>query len=310
MDRPERGRRSPESRATRHGLVADAGAAALAALLLLTSAGLAARTRLAVEVIDAVGGLPAHIVGAFEEPVGFVQTTTGDYLVLDRRAHTVYGIDPARTGTRKVLQIGFEQGRVLQPAVLALSRDDVFAVADAPSGLERIQYFATTGTFLGGFYLSPHEVLSARVVRQPLVLSGAGTMSFTGRTFLVNRPETGALIRKYDAAGTLLFERHIEGAELDGDIQSLPTEWPSREAGGGRHPVVPPLVRTAAVDAAGRLWISLTVPFTYVYDRSGDKVKVVQFHAAGTIAPQSLFFSSRGRLLVTPGCYEFPVPKD
>ena len=31
-------------------------------------------------------------------------------------------------------------------------------------------------------------------------------------------------------------------------------------------PFVAPVVRTAAVDPRGRLWVSLTVPFTYVYD--------------------------------------------
>ena len=51
--------------------------------------------------------------------------------------------------------------------------------------------------------------------------------------------------------------------------------------------------------------ISLTVPYTYVYDGQGDKVRTVQFSAAGLISPTSLFFTREGRLLVTPGCYEF-----
>ncbi len=66
-----------------------------------------------------------------------------------------------------------------------------------------------------------------------------------------------------------------------------------------------PTVRAAAVDGAGRLWISLAVPYTYVYDAQGDKVRTVQFSAAGVISPTSLFFTRDGRLLVTPGCYEF-----
>jgi hypothetical protein len=61
------------------------------------------------------------------------------------------------------------------------------------------------------------------------------------------------------------------------------------------------------VDRAGRLWVSLTVPFTYVFDQQGDKIRTVQFLAAGTILPTSLFFTQNGRLLVTPGCYEFNV---
>ena len=70
-------------------------------------------------------------------------------------------------------------------------------------------------------------------------------------------------------------------------------------------PMVPPIVRTAAVDRAGGLWISFTVPFTYVYDTEGEKTRVVQFHGAGIIAPTSLSFARDGQLLVTPGCYVF-----
>ena len=62
---------------------------------------------------------------------------------------------------------------------------------------------------------------------------------------------------------------------------------------------------TAAVDESGRLWVSFVRPLTYVYDGSGEKIRTVQFRAAGIIAPSSLSFSSDGRLLVTPGCYEF-----
>ena len=311
----------------------------------------------AAETLSATGALPAHMVGQFEDAVGFVQTTSGEYLVLDRRAHTVYGVDAAKTSLHKVLQVGSEQGHVLGPAVLALSPNDTFAVADAPAGAERIQYFAASGQALGGFYLQSST--APRITIGPLVLNGVGSMAFTGHTFLVNRPESGALIsefdsvgnalhqfgtlrrtgfesdadlhlalniglplvdptggfyfvfqtgvpmfRKYDASGTLLFERHIEGAELDASIQSLPTAWPRRN---GTLPLVPPLIRTAAVDRSGRLWVSLIEPVTYVYDKRGEKIRTVQFQGASTIAPSSLFFTATKHLLVTPGCYEFTV---
>jgi hypothetical protein len=42
-----------------------------------------------------------------------------------------------------------------------------------------------------------------------------------------------------------------------------------------------------------------------VYDASGDKIRTVQFKGADVIAPNSLFFTKDGRILVTPGCYEF-----
>jgi hypothetical protein len=97
--------------------------------------------------------------------------------------------------------------------------------------------------------------------------------------------------------------------ELDAHVQSLPTRWPRRDSAEGRGlPLVPPLVRTAAVDPSGRLWVSLAEPFTYVYDKEGQKIRTVQFKGAGTIAPTSLTFAggAKGdRVLVTPGCYEF-----
>jgi hypothetical protein len=70
-------------------------------------------------------------------------------------------------------------------------------------------------------------------------------------------------------------------------------------------PFVPPAVRTAGVDRAGRLWVALRSPVTYVYDTSGDKIRTVQFRATGVMLPNSLFFTNDGRVLVTPGCYEF-----
>ena len=332
------------------------GPAAILAAILATGGPSGASVATGVDTLNAVGGLPAHMVGQLEAPIGFVQTSTGDYLVLDRRQHTVYGVDAAKTKLTKVLQVGFEQGRVLEPGVLALGPADIFAVADAPSGNERIQYFTTAGQFLGGFYLQ--SKVAPRIVLGPVVINGVGSMAFSGKTFLVNRPDLGALVseydvsgavirhfgmfrrtgfesdrdvhlalniglplvdptggyyfvfqtgapmfQKYDAQGQLMFERHIEGVELDPAIVALPTVWPrDRE---GTWPVVPPLVRTAAVDAHGQLWVSLMQPFTYVYDAHGEKTRTVQFQAASLLSPASLFFTKQDRVLVTPGCYEF-----
>ncbi len=314
-----------------------------------------------VQTLKAIGGLPADIVNQFHEPVGFAEATSGDFVVLDRRNHTLYGINAKKTTVRTILQVGFEEGRVLRPAALAVSADDIIAVADAPKGQERIQFFNLAGSFLGGFYL-PSRV-APRLVVGPLVLNGVGSMTFTGKTFLVSQPEGGGLfseidaqgavvrhigtlrptgheadrelhlalniglpladprggfyfvfqtgrpmIRKYDAKGALVYERHVEGVELDEHIRALPTTWPRRttEAGSsGSLPLVAPLVRTAAVDSSGRVWISLITPFTYVYDGNGEKARTIQFYATGAIAASSLFFASRDRVLVTPGCYEF-----
>lgn len=119
--------------------------------------------------------------------------------------------------------------------------------------------------------------------------------------FLAGRP----MFRKYDAAGTLIFERLIQGRELDDFLAAQPTRWPRRRVEDREIPFVAPSIRTAAVDGSGHLWVSLAVPYTYVYDPQGDKARTVQFSAAGTLSPTSLSFTRDGRLLVTPGCYEF-----
>jgi hypothetical protein len=311
-------------------------------------------------VLNAIGGLPAHLVSGLYEPIGFVETQKGDFLLLDRRAHQVYGIDKAKTKIRKVIEVGQGPGKVLQPGVLSMGPADLFAVSDAPWSLERIQYFNTDGLWIGGFYLKTN--VAPRLVLDSVVLNGAGSMQFTSKGFLISQPETGSLItefdlngqivrrfgtlrpsgherdrdlhlafnvglplaapdggvyfvfrtdapiiRKYDASGTLVFERHIEGPELDSAIQSLPTVWPMRDASEGSLPIVPPLVRTAAVDRSGNLWVSLVPALTYVYDPRGEKIRTVQFKAASMLAPSGLFFTAHDTVLVTPGCYEFPA---
>lgn len=310
-----------------------------------------------VQVLKPTGGLPASLQSKLGLPVSCAQTRAGEYLVLDRRAHTVYAINAARTSARQVVQIGTEKGRLLQPAAFALA-GDVMAIADAPAGYERIQLFSPSGSALGAFVLD--RKIAARLWLGPIILNGIGSMAFTGKTFVVSRPEAGALIaelaidgnglrqfgdlrrtghevdrdlhlalniglplvdptggfyfvfqtgrpmfRKYDAAGVLLFERHIEGVELDAEIQTQPTSWPRRETEGGTFPLVLPVVRTAAVDPSGRLWVSMMAPVTYVYDRRGDKIRTIEFDTGAPMSPSSFFFTNDGRLLVTPGCYEF-----
>lgn len=119
--------------------------------------------------------------------------------------------------------------------------------------------------------------------------------------FLAGTP----VFQRYDAEGTLLFERLVQGRELDPVLAAAPQAWPRGTVNGAEIPLIVPLVRAAALDPGGRLWLAFTIPFTYVFDADGDKVRTVQFRGAGLLSPTSLFFSPRGRLLVTPGCYEF-----
>jgi hypothetical protein len=113
------------------------------------------------------------------------------------------------------------------------------------------------------------------------------------------------VFRKYDRTGALVFERHIEGREIDELVAHLPSKWPTRKTADGELPIVSPTIRAAAVDSSGRLWVSFVLPYTYVYDRDGEKIRTVQFRAAGIITPASLFFGHSGRLLVAPGLFEF-----
>jgi hypothetical protein len=143
-----------------------------------------------------------------------------------------------------------------------------------------------------------HELHLALNSGIPLVDPGGGFFF----VFQTGEP----VLQKYDAAGRLVFERHIEGREIDTLVAALPVRWPTRQTSDGELPLVTPTIRTAAVDPAGQLWIAFVVPYTYVYDRDGDKVRTVQFRAAGLVTPNSLFFGRNGRILVTPGLFEFP----
>ena len=329
---------------------------ALGSVLALSLAPAAQR----VELLRSTGGLPAHIAGSFQRPIGFQQADNGQYFVFDRRAHAVYAV----TGdeVKKIIEVGAEQGRVLDPSAFDIDpADGSFVIADAPFAGARIQTFTGSGGRIGGFSLSGKQV--SRLTIGTFVLNGVGSIQYTGSTILINQPETGTLVtelrfdgttvrtfgrlratgqadqnvhlaynagfplvdpnggfyfvfsagiptfQKYDAAGKLLFERHIEGPEVDEYLRRMPTTWPSRKNDQGDVlPVVEPAVRSAAVDRQGRLWVALSSPFTYVYDGTGDKLRTFQFKGADILTPNSLFFTKDGRILVTPGCYEFRVP--
>jgi len=321
----------------------------------LATRGIALR----VETLRSIGGLPPHIAGSFQEAVGFQQGPDGTYYVFDRRAHTVFAVDAARTAVRTLVAIGHEEGRVIQPKGFDVAPDGRIAVADAPRNRQRIQVFDAAGTRVSGFYLQGQP--AAEIVVDNLMLNGTGSVHFAGTRLLLSHPESGVLVtaytpagyptqtfgqlrptgfekdrelhlahnagvpladptggyyfvfltgrplfRKYAADGTLLFERHIEGIEIDPLLDAQPTVWPRRRIEDREVPFVAPVIRSAAVSPGGELWISLGVPYTYVYDGQGDKSRTIQFVAAGVVSPTSLSFGRSGTVLVTPGCYEFP----
>jgi hypothetical protein len=309
-----------------------------------------------LEVLKAVNSLSPHVVGLFRDPIGFKQTANGEYYVFDRRGHTVYAVDSGGDKATKLVQIGAEEGRLIEPSAFDVAFNGSFAVADAPNGRERVQIFDAGGIRTGGFLLPGRG--ASRVVLGTLALNGASTLTFNGKLIVMSHPETGWLFteytlmgvpvrsvgqlrktgheadrdlhlalnagipvadptggfyfvfmagqpmfRKYDDKGGLIFERVIQGREVDPVVAAIPDRWPRRST--TELPLVAPAIRTAAVDHSGRLWVSFVQPITYVYDRAGEKIRTVQFRGAGLIAPSSLWFTQDGKLLVTPGCYEF-----
>lgn len=312
----------------------------------------------AVETLKSISSLAPHVVGQFREPIGFQQTLLNDYFVFDRRGHSVYSVSADGETAKKLVQIGAEEGRVIEPSAFDVAPNGSFAVADGPNGRERVQLFDAAGIRYGGFILPGRGV--SRIVLGSMALNGVGTLSFNGKRLLMSHTETGWLIteyaldgtplrsigqlrktghesdrdlhlalnsgipiedptggfyfvfmagipafRKYDDKGELVYERVVQGREIDPLVAAIPDRWPRRN--GAEVPLVAPMIRTAAVDRSGNLWVSFVVPYTYVFDSSGEKIRTVQFRAAGVIAPSSLWFTNRGRVLVTPGCYEFPA---
>ncbi len=313
------------------------------------------------EALRATNSLPAHVVGHLREPLACARTARGPYYLFDRRGHAVHTFDPTDQTFRTLIDIGPEDGRVLEPSGFSLAPDGSFAVSDAPGGRTRVQIFGPAGLVRHTF-ARPRAVV-ARLRIGPLALGGAGSLHFTGQRVVVSEPESGWLmteldldgtpvrslgrlratgqehdpelhlalnagvvcpdgsggwwfvflagtpaIRRYDASGRLLFERVLQGPELDTLLAAQPQRWPRRPVDGREVPLVVPVIRAAGAARDGALWISFVVPVTYVIAPDGEKVCTVTFEAGGTVAPTSLSFPSRDTLMVTPACAEFQIP--
>ena len=172
------------------------------AVVLLAAALLGTRTEaaLAVDVLRSIGGLPPHIVGLFEEPLGFQQTPRGLYYVFDRRGHTVYVVDADEKAARKLVEIGPELGHIIQPRGFDASATGSFVVADAPRNVQRVQMFGADGTRLGGFTLPGRQRIAALTLG-PLVINGIASIRYAGTNLLISHPESGALMTEYSPSG-------------------------------------------------------------------------------------------------------------
>jgi hypothetical protein len=253
--------------------------------------------------------------GRLLQPVAFDAGPDGSFAVADapygRERVQVFSADGSRLSGfalpgRSELRVTF--GGVVLNGIGSLSYDGTRVYVNQPEGGALITSYSILGRAersIGRLRPTPAEA-SDRDVHIALntglpIADPRGGFYFV---FQTGEPR----FRKYDASGALVFERVIQGTEIDTLLASQPTSWPARGKVGRELPVVPPVVRTASVDPSGRLWISFVVPWTYVYDTDGDKIRTVQFTTTGKFAPSSLSFGVAGRLLVTPGCYVFSWP--
>jgi hypothetical protein len=262
-----------------------------------------------VKKIVQIGAEPGHII----DPTAFALDPTGDTFVvadapLRRQRIQIFNADGGRIGgftlpDREVARVTFE-GTVLNGigAVQFSGRGVLINQPETGGLVDEFDFYGRTLHAFGNLRPTGHE--GDRDLHLAFN-SGFPLVDPNGGFFFVFN--TGApLFRKYDANGVFLFERHIEGPELDDYVRSMPAVWPKRTtADGDLLPFVPPAIRTAGVDRQGRLWVALMQPYTYVYDAHGEKIRTVQFKGAAIVAPNSLFFTKDGRVLVSPGCYEF-----
>jgi len=174
------------------------------------------------DVLRPTGALPAGIAATFLDPMAFIETSTGEAIVLDQKASTVYAIDLARKVVRRLVEAGSDERGLMTPGALALGPDDLFAVADAVHGVERIQYFSTQGTRIGGFYLPDRPGL--RVSINGVAISGIGSIQFASRSFFVNVPSRGRLVSELNVDGQTLRQFGLPrptGQAPDPDLEAL-----------------------------------------------------------------------------------------
>ena len=227
--------------------------------VLATIAGLLAAsnlTALTPEVLTSTDAVPAHISGRFRDVRGFEQSDFGQFFVFDRRGHRVYGIDERHESAWQIVQLGPEEGRIIEPTAFSLARDGSFVVADMPERQERVQVFTPVGFRIGGFILPQRT--RPHLTYRDVVLSGIGSLHYTGSSILISQPESGALVTEYNLRGQIVRtfgDLRATGHEDDREIHlALNVGIPVATPDGGfvfvfRHGL--PLLRR--FDAGGRL---------------------------------------------------------
>ncbi len=174
---------------------------------------------IAPEVLVSVDAIPAHLAGRFRESRGFSRAAAGHFLIFDRRAHTVFGIDEAMSAAYPIVEIGAEPGRILGPTAFGAAADGSFLVADAPRGQVRVQVFSPAGHLLQQFLLPGPA--RTRLMIDGFVGSGGVGLHYTGTSVLICQPEWGGLITEYSLLGQPLRtfgQLRATGHESDPDV--------------------------------------------------------------------------------------------
>ena len=310
--------------------------------------------------VRSIAALPPDLAGQFAEPAGFAQLPSGDYLVFDRRGHTVFRVDPGFGAARPLVSIG-SRTRAHSAALRIRSRPDGPAGARRCAGDDGAHPGVLDRRHASRRILAAPATRGARAIRRPhaerrldAARDGASDraaqpardrlahhrvpLQRTGgphhrtparhwsRGVAARPPGAEQRLSAADSVGRLLLRLPRRRAALSTLFSSRRAAIRSRNSGprarssdpgiadqleSRRHsadrtvPIVRSIVRSAAVDATGQLWVSFSVPYTYVYDDDGEKRRTIQLYGAGPLAPSSLSFAPDGRLLVTPGGYVF-----
>ena len=253
-------------------------------------------------------------VGRLLRPTSFDVASSGDFIVADA------------PGRRPRVSVFESRGQVLNTFSVAAYESPRVIVDDLVlNGIAAARYTGTTVLINqpeSGVLVTEYSVTGA-VQRQFGLLRRTGFesdrdvhLAFNSALPLPARDGGFYLVflagppafRKYSAGGVLEFERALQGRDMDPLVLQMPTAWPRRQVDDVSYPLVQPTVRTAAVDRQGRLWVAMPTSYLYVFDEDGEKVHTIQLIGAGVVRPSSLWFASDGRLLVTPGLYEFAPP--
>ena len=244
--------------------------------------------------------------GRSSSPAGSILASDGSFVVADvprgQERIQIFGPGALRTGGfflagRSMPQVILGNYSVTGISSLQFTGGSIF-VSEPERGSLITEYSAsgtpqrTIGRLRDTGYEQERDLHLALNAGLPLIDPTGGFFY----VFLTGQP----MFRRYDANGKLLFERHIEGREIDDLLAAQPTKWPTRRIEDREVPFVQPMIRTAAVDPQGQLWVSMIVPYTYVYDPRRQGAHRPNSAPTGVVGPTSLFFT-RGEFC-DPGC--------